>query len=801
MIGSPKFLRKLFQATLAIGMLAANLFAGSVQAAEPAPGPVETPAQPVKADPSSVQQGMPAPEGVVSDLFGYFLVTTTPAWFDATASGTPVDFTTRDDDYAGPIQIGFSFKFYEQTFSELYISTNGIITFGKESDEFVNRPMPRDTYPDNIIAPFWDDLIMLVGQGGEKISQVFVQTIDSPTGKYFVVQWNQFARIGSNDLITFQAILHENGDIVIQYLTLTGVLTEATVGIEDAHGSDGLQYLYNAPGLSTATALRFVRPPAAYRVKLTPVYISGFTISQQVDLTMTIINSGELGADSYTLSWLPDQPGWQAEFYDADGEALHSAHGENTASTGTVAQGESYEVKIRLLAPSNAGAGSYTHGVLQAVSNSDNLQRAQITIQAAVPAPFAQAYFDAELGMRLQLTWQETSFSPRISEEQFTGSNISMTQMPGGNYFYAWEKNISVVVSPTLTLFHTNLEFTILNRFGRLLAPARKLTDNASALVKTEDRFLTLAGLPDGRVGAIWVRILTQGLTTNQNVYFAVLDSSGNTIVPALRLTDNNAWRGRDDYDVPVFVSPRIAATGDTHFVLAWNDERSFQDGNSSDIYLAVYDSTGSAVSLPAAITQSQHGGIRYRTPAIVALQDGRSVVAYVRLDPGDPLNPVDDQTQTVYQLIDVDGAMVRSETDIVGSHGSTTDGIQLNNGEVFLAWNVPNSNAIEYAMLSGANMDVAVAPVLLDEPKGRAPGVVSVSGDGFGRAVLTWAEVEQSNYLGYALIDGSGAVVTPPMIFQYGAGSNPTISTNMYGWGNAAYDGAWQTFLPLLRR
>jgi hypothetical protein len=403
--------------------------------------------------------------------------------------------------------------------------------------------------------------------------------------------------------------------------------------------------------------------------------------------------------------------------------------------------------------------------------------------------------------MRLQLTWRETRFSPRISEEQFTGSNISMTQMPGGNYFYAWEKNISVVVSPTLTIFHTNLEFTILNRFGRLLAPARKLTDNASALVKTEDRFLTLAGLPNGKVGAIWVRILTQGLSTNQNIYFAVLDSGGNVVAPAVRLTANDAWRGRDDYDVPIYVSPRVAAVGNDHFILAWNDERAFQDGNTSDVYLAVYSSNGTAVKPPAAITQSQHGGIRYRTPAIVALQDERSVVAYVRLDPGDPLNPADDQTQTVYQLVDAAGASVRSETDIAGSHGSTTDGKQLKDGAVFLAWNVPNSNAVQYALLDGANMDVAIPPVLLDDPKGRTPGVVSVTGDGFGRAVLTWAEVEQSNYLAYTLIDGSGTIVTPPMIFQYGAGLNPTISTNMYGWGNAAFDGAWQTFLPLLRR
>ncbi len=786
---------------LATSLLAASFSTIAVWAAEPGPSPAGTPDQPVKSDASRFQPGISPAESVAIDLFGYTIESQAPAWIDTTTSGTQVDFTTRDDDYAGPIAIGFNFEFYEQTFSELYISTNGMINFGRESDEFVNRSMPRDTYPDNFVAPFWDDLIMLVDQYGNKISRVFVQSLSSPAGKSFVVEWNQFARIGSSDLVTFQAVLYDNGDIVLQYHELNGILTEATVGIEDGYGSDGLQYLYNAPGLSTGAALRFKRPAATRRAKITPVYTSGFATSQKAELSFTIINSGELGADSYTLQWLPDQPGWQAEFYNASGAALSTTHGENTAETGSLAQGAAMVVKVRLLAPSNAGAGSFVHGSLRSTSNADSLHQAEAELQAAVPASFAQAYFDAALGMRLQLIWQETRFSPRISDQQFTGSNISMTQMPGGNYFYAWEKNTTVKISDTLTLVNTDLEFTILNRFGHLLAPGRKLTDNATAILKTEDRFLTLAGLPNGRVGAIWVRILTQGLTTNQNIYFGVLDSSGNVVAPGVRLTDNDEWRGRDDYDVPVYVSPRIAAVGSDHFLLAWNDERSHLDGSSSDVYMAVYNSNGSAVKLPAAITQSQHGGIRYRTPALVPLEDGRSVLAFVRLDPGDPVDPMDDLNMSAYLLVDAGGAIVKTETLINGSNGSTADGVQLKDGAVVLAWNVPNGSAVQYTLLGGQTMDVIVPPTLLAEPKGRAPGVVSVTQDGFGRAALTWAEVEQSNYLSYALVDGAGGVVTPPMIFQYGAGLNPTVSTNMYGWGNALYDGAWQTYIPLLQR
>ena len=108
--------------------------------------------------------------------------------------------------------------------------------------------------------------------------------------------------MGSPDQLTFEAILYENGNIVFQYQQLNGVVNQMTVGIEDADGVDGLLYLFNAGGLSVSKAIRFTRPPAQYRVKLTPTELSGFTSNQVASLDLAVTNTGELGTDRYNLA-------------------------------------------------------------------------------------------------------------------------------------------------------------------------------------------------------------------------------------------------------------------------------------------------------------------------------------------------------------------------------------------------------------------------------------------------------------------------------------------------------------------
>jgi hypothetical protein len=89
-----------------------------------------------------------------------------------------------------------------------------------------------------------------------------------------VIEWDQVSLYGSSDRLSFEIILFENGDILFQYLSLEGSLVESTVGIEDGDGVDGLMYLYNSPGLSAGTTVRFM--PGSGTLKVLPLYQSGF---------------------------------------------------------------------------------------------------------------------------------------------------------------------------------------------------------------------------------------------------------------------------------------------------------------------------------------------------------------------------------------------------------------------------------------------------------------------------------------------------------------------------------------------
>ncbi len=780
-------------------LVTASASAGSL--AQDSPFDPGTP--PDKGDNSSLQGAILAGESPLVDGYGYtFDDAIIPAWLDLTSTGTELEFDGRDDEYAGPVDIGFDFPFYENTYSELFANTNGLVMFGKGSYQFVNQPIPRDTDPNNIIAPFWDDLILLVDNQGQKTSKIFYQSGDGPGGRYLAIEWFQVARLGSQDLLTFEIILYENGSILFQYQALNGVIDQATVGIEDEHGVDGLLYLYNSPDLSTSKAIRFTRPPASWRAKVYPAYQSSITSKRTASLSFTLRNSGSKGADVFDVSVAGITLDWQLKLYSTGGSSpLLDSDGDGTADTGSLPQHADYPIVIRVTAPADAVVGDFIYFSVTATSSRDTARKASINMQVAVPAPFAQASLDLTVGPNLRLVWKENQYGTNLNQgQQFTGSNLSVVALPDKRYIYTWEHN---------ELHSTNLKYIILSRFGVVLRPIDTLTDNQGAELKTEDRFLSMVGTQTGQIGAIWVRNMSKEFDeggqkvqkSNYNVYFSLLDSDGDILIQPVNLTQNDQWRGREDYDVPVFIAPRITATGNNLFMLAWGDERNHPEGSSADLFYAIFDQNGNVLKSPALLTDSQPGGARFTTPTLVPLDGNRVLLAYVIIDPGDPLNPEDDLISTAYQALNSNGVLLLDQTSIPDSTGSTPDGIQFASGEVLLAWNIAGNSQIDYALLDGETLAVASGPYHLATPKGREPAVVSITSGGPESAVLTWGDGEQSDYLCYSLVDSQGAVITPPMIYTTGLGEDPLINTNSYGLGNAAYDGSWQVQLPSILR
>lgn len=199
------------------------------------------------------------------DLFGYKWIDSDepngPAyiWNDISTTGTQVTtwtatgtFDPEDEGIAGPFPLGFNFKFYGNAKTQVYINTNGIILFGTVSQNiFTNSSIPSTSVPNEFIAPFWDDL-----DGRTQGTVHYKQD-----GNKFTIQFTNWQKYSGTGSLTFQVVLYANGKILVYYNNMAATLTAATVGIENAGGTDGLQVVYDASYIHNNMALQFAAEP------------------------------------------------------------------------------------------------------------------------------------------------------------------------------------------------------------------------------------------------------------------------------------------------------------------------------------------------------------------------------------------------------------------------------------------------------------------------------------------------------------------------------------------------------------
>jgi hypothetical protein len=167
------------------------------------------------------------------------------AWVDI--SGTGVNAGTGDDAMLGPFGLGFDFDYYGTTYTAVRICTNGFLSFTSTSTAYTNQGIPLADEPNNLIAPFWDDINVTTAG--------MLKYRADAANQRFIVSWLAAPRYNTSEYQTFQVILHADGRIVYQYQSMNGTLNSATVGIENAAGTDGLQVVFNAPYVTNGLAV------------------------------------------------------------------------------------------------------------------------------------------------------------------------------------------------------------------------------------------------------------------------------------------------------------------------------------------------------------------------------------------------------------------------------------------------------------------------------------------------------------------------------------------------------------------
>ncbi len=202
-----------------------------------------------------------------------------------------------ENEFSGPINLDFPFKYYENTYTQLYISLYGFISFSDSYLDNSQSDIPSSDRPNDVIAPNWVPVVGVTG---------YVRYLKGGVSpdRWMVVEWNRLESDGNE--YTFEVILHENGDIVFQYGTM--VQSDwgwwcASSGIENSSGQDGLTITSDCQWIESDHAVQFNRPAPKARVGVSPSSQGQFSQPGVVNsFEITVSNYGELGVDTVDIS-------------------------------------------------------------------------------------------------------------------------------------------------------------------------------------------------------------------------------------------------------------------------------------------------------------------------------------------------------------------------------------------------------------------------------------------------------------------------------------------------------------------
>ena len=152
-------------------------------------------------------------------------------WVDISATGTNVTPALTDDSNSAAIPIGFTFNYGGLNYTQVFISSNGMIFFGPAAPAPTGSWWTNSTVATaqanygilNVLMPFWDDL-----NPNGVAGRVKYQTI----GTQFIISYLAVPPFSGGGTATFQVILNQNGTIRYNYQTTFSQGSTATVGYQ-----------------------------------------------------------------------------------------------------------------------------------------------------------------------------------------------------------------------------------------------------------------------------------------------------------------------------------------------------------------------------------------------------------------------------------------------------------------------------------------------------------------------------------------------------------------------------------------
>ena len=211
---------------------------------------------------------------------------------DISATGTRV--LNGSDNGTSTIDIGFTFQFYHQNFTQVSVSPNGLVTLGGDNGQETNVDLTTTAPTGNLpsIAVLWDDWHFISDNDGlgccSDADGVYYETLGTNPERRFIIQWNRaYGVTSSPSSVTFEVILYESTNrIVMLYSDVTSGDTrdagaEATVGIRNTSGQvacldpvtsptrcftptrceERIQWSFNSGAITSTTVLEYNNSP------------------------------------------------------------------------------------------------------------------------------------------------------------------------------------------------------------------------------------------------------------------------------------------------------------------------------------------------------------------------------------------------------------------------------------------------------------------------------------------------------------------------------------------------------------
>jgi len=280
----------------------------------------ETPQSPMS---SEISQ----PEFEISEVFIDYAMEeiVEGTWIDAKTNGVNLGFS--GDDASTVVAFPFVFDYYDSSFSSVYISSNGWMSFTNPNPtQYSNSPYPSsDPSHSYSLAPYWDDLMVS--------NNVYLWS----TSEFVAIQYDNVVHYpGSPVAGTFQVIFHNNGTIDFTYLEILDSGT-TTVGLNYGDGvyynsypagdllglnNFTLRFTYEFEGSELSTS---IETPEYAQIGATSIinasvynlgtvdetdvniliYLEGVVVSSA---TIPILYSGDNATITY--DWTPTADGW-----------------------------------------------------------------------------------------------------------------------------------------------------------------------------------------------------------------------------------------------------------------------------------------------------------------------------------------------------------------------------------------------------------------------------------------------------------------------------------------------------------